>query len=126
MICFPGKGWGFIGVLFGLSCLIVGPIFLLQHVPPEYAESGNLTHGLDNEDFVPNKDKRSLNLGRQEVRVEVGKDVSMEFYVDQKGSLTTWQSRTLSHYGIYWCRSPCWLWTQVIAQRAICWPNGRK
>jgi hypothetical protein len=62
-----------------------------------------------------NKHKRSLDLGRQEVRVEVGKDLSMELYVDQMGPLTTWQSRTLSHYGIYWCRSPCWSWGQVIA-----------
>jgi hypothetical protein len=36
-----------------LSCLIVGDIFLIQHVLLEYAESGNLTHGLDDEDFVP-------------------------------------------------------------------------
>ena len=36
-----------------LSCLIVGAIFPIQHVLPEYAESGNLTHGLDDEDFVP-------------------------------------------------------------------------
>jgi hypothetical protein len=32
-----------------------------------------------------NKHKRSLDLGRQEVRVEVGKDLPMEFYVDQNG-----------------------------------------
>ena len=90
-----------------LSCLIVGDIFLIQHVLLEYAESGNLTNVLDVEDFVPkNKHKRSLDLGRQEVRVEVGKDLSMGFYVDQMGSLTTWQSRTLSHYGIYRCRFP--------------------
>ena len=36
-----------------LSCLIMGAIFLIQHVLLEYAESGNLTHILDDEDFVP-------------------------------------------------------------------------
>ena len=36
-----------------LSCFIVGAIILKQHVLLEYVESGNLTHGLDDEDFVP-------------------------------------------------------------------------
>ena len=47
--------------------------------------------------------------------MEIGKDVSVEFYVDQMGSLTPWQSRTMSHYGGYLCRSPCSSWRQVIA-----------
>ena len=49
---------------------------------PENAERGNLTHSLDDEDFVLTKHKRSLDLDKQEVRVEIGKDVSVEFYVD--------------------------------------------
>ena len=117
---FSGEGWGFAGVLVGLSCLIMGAIFLIHHAPPEYAEGGNLTHGLDDEDFVSTKHKRSLDLDRQEVRLEMGKDVSVEFYVDQMGSLTPWQSNYMSHYVIM---SPHSSWTQVIAhterERAI-------
>ena len=111
---FSGKGWGFTGVLVGLSCLVVGAIFLIHHNPPEKA-GGNLTHSVEDEDVVITKYKRSLNLGKQEVRVELGKDVSVEFYVDQMGSLTPWQSRTMSVYGRYLCRSPCSSWKQVIA-----------
>ena len=47
--------------------------------------------------------------------MEIGKDVSVEFYVDQMGSLTPWQSRTMSLYGRYLCRSLCSSWKQVIA-----------
>ena len=50
------------------------------------------------------------------MRVEIGKDVvSVEFFVDQMGSLTPWQSRTMSHYGRYMCKSLCSSWKQVIA-----------
>ena len=66
---FSGKGWGFTGVLIGLSCLIVGAIILIYHDPSENVEGGNLTHSLDNEDFVLTKHKRSLDLDEQEVRV---------------------------------------------------------
>ena len=110
---FSGKGWGFTGVLIGLSCLIVGAIFLIHHDPSENAEGVNWTHSVDDEDFVLTKHKRSLDLGKEEVRVEIGKDVSVEFYVDQMGSLIPWQSRTMSHYGRYMCRSPCSSWKQV-------------
>uniref|UniRef100_A0A8K9XMS7 Uncharacterized protein n=1 Tax=Oncorhynchus mykiss TaxID=8022 RepID=A0A8K9XMS7_ONCMY len=111
---FSEKGWGFTGLLVSLS-LIVGAIFLIHHDPSENAESGNWTHSVDNEDFVLTKHKRSLDLGKQEVRVEIGKDVSVEFYVDQMGSLTPWQSRTMSHYRRYLCRSQCSSRKQVIA-----------
>ena len=72
---------------------------------PENAEGGNFTHSLDDEDFVLTKHNRSLDLDKQEVRVEIGKDVSVEFYGDQMGSLTPWESRTMRHYGRYLCRS---------------------
>ncbi|XP_029552882.1 uncharacterized protein LOC115152282 [Salmo trutta] len=112
---FSGRGWGFTGVLVSLSCLIVGAIFLIHHAPLEKSEGGNLTHSVEKEDFVLPKYKRSLDLDKKEVRVELGKDVSIEFYVDQMGSLTSWQSRTLTSWGRYLCKSPCNSWNQVIA-----------
>ena len=49
-----------------LRCLIVGAIFLIHHGPPEKAKEGNLTHSLDDEDFILTKHVGSLNLDKQE------------------------------------------------------------
>lgn len=103
---FSGKGWVFTGVLIGLSCLIVAAIFLIHHEPLANAEGSNLTHNVKEEDLALPRYQSSLNLDKKEVRVELGKDVSIEFYADQIGSLTSWQSRTLTSWGRYLCRSP--------------------
>lgn len=93
----------------------MGAIFLIHHEPLEKSESGNLTHSVEDEEFLWPRYKRSLDLDKKEVRVELGKDVSIEFYADQMGSLTSWQSRTRTSWGRYLCRSRCNSWNQVIA-----------
>lgn len=79
----------------------MGAIFLIHHEPLEKSESGNLTHSVEDEEFLWPRYKRSLDLDKKEVRVELGKDVSIEFYADQMGSLTSWQSRTRTSWGRY-------------------------
>jgi hypothetical protein len=116
---FSGRGWGFTCVtcaLTILSCFIVGAIFLIHHDPPESAKEDNLTHVLDEGNgMLPKILKRSLKQNSKDVRVELGKDLSVEFCVDQLESFTPWQSRTMGLYGKYLCKAPCKSWSQVIA-----------
>lgn len=71
---FSGRGWGFTVVLVSLSCLIVGAIFLIHHEPLEKSESGNLTHSVEDEEFLCPRYKRSLELDKKgsESRVREG------------------------------------------------------
>lgn len=113
---FSGRGWGFTCALTVLSCFIVGAIFLIHHDPPESAKEDNLTHVLDEGNgMLPKILRRSLKQNSKEVRVELGKDLSVKFCVDQLGSFTPWQSRTMGLYGKYLCKSSCRSWSQVIA-----------